>query len=106
MNNTHELNNNNFRGYEIIFNDDYTNSEDKFGAYFIKLTIFLKDGNKLVYDISSYSNIPEEIQPLFDKIKKDRNYKLTITENLKIDYDDSFIEIKDDNNSYQYNYYR
>ena len=106
MNNTHELNNNNFRGYEIIFNDDYTNSEDEFGAYFIKLTIFLKDGNKLVYDISSYSNIPEEIQPLFDKIKKDRNYKLTITENLKIDYDDSFIEIKDDNNSYQYNYYR
>lgn len=105
MNNIYELNYNNFQSYEIIYNDNYTNSEIEFAMYFIKLTIFLKNGNKLIYDISSFSNIQEEIQPLFNKIKKDKNYKLTIIENLKKDKDneDSFIEIKDNNNIYKYN---
>lgn len=78
MNETYELNNDNFKGYEIILHEDNFASENEFGLYFIKLTIFFNNGNKLKYSIRSSSNPCVEIQSLFDRIKKDKNYKITI----------------------------
>lgn len=68
MNETYELNNDNFKGYEIILHENNFALENGFGLYFIKLIIFFNNGNK-----------------------------------LKIDYQDSFIQIKDsDGKSYKH----
>lgn len=104
MNNPYELNNNNFKDCKIILIEDNIMQEKNDLSHFIEITISLKNGKTLKYSIRSAKNIAEEIQSLFDKIKNDKDYKLTIKENLKIDYKDSFIEIKDSNNNdYKYN---
>lgn len=104
MDNTYELNNNNFKDYKIILIEDDIMQGENVLPSFIEITIYLKNGKKLEYSINSTKSIAEEIQSLFDKIKNNKDYKLTITENLKIDYKDSFIEIKDSNNNdYKYN---
>lgn len=101
MNNTYELNNNNFKDCKIILIEDDIMQGENVLPSFIEITIYLKNGKNLKYSINSTKSIAEEIQSLFDKIKNNKDYKLTITENLKIDYKDSFIEIKDNNNSYK-----